>query len=88
VPNGYMLDMFVFLADFGDRVFETTWESIPVGFKLYPSVLKLTVSSIINRLPIVINDEIRNIDIIGRKGVYCSKDLFICELLTETIPRT
>jgi hypothetical protein len=83
-----MLNVLVFLADFGDGVFETMWESLPVGFKLYPSMLKLTVSSIIDRLPIIINYQISNVDVISCKRVYCSKDLFIRESLTETIPST
>ena len=83
-----MLNVLVFLTDCGDGVLETMWKSLPVGFKLYPSMLKLTVSSIIDRLPIIINDQIGNVDIVGRKRVYCGNDLFVRESLTETIPST
>ncbi len=83
-----MLNVLMFLPDFRDSVFETIGESLPVGFKLNPAVLELTVSSIIDRLPIVINDQVSDVDVMGRKCIYCGKDLFIRESLTETIPRT
>jgi hypothetical protein len=63
MPNSYVLNIFVFLANLGDGVFEPIGKSLSVSFKFYPSVLKLAMSSIVNRLPVIINNKISNIDI-------------------------
>lgn len=69
-------------------MFETVGKSFAFSFKLDPAVLELSMTLIVNCLPIVIDDEVGDIDIVLRKCFGGIQNLFFCELLAEGIPCT
>lgn len=69
VPNGNVLDVWVLRSNVGYRGFETPWKGFWFRFKVVPSMLKLSMPSIIYILPIVINDQTSDIDLILSQSV-------------------
>ena len=77
----------VFLADMGYCAFESPWKGLWFGLEIHPAILELTVASVVNRLPIVVNDQGRDVDIILCEFIKCIKDLLVRQPLTQPVPR-
>lgn len=52
------------------------------------AMLKLAVTSIVDRLPIVINDEISDIDLVFCEGCDGLEHFLFCKSLSESVPGT
>lgn len=57
-----MLNIMVFFSNLRYRLLESIWEGILIGFKVFPTMLKLTIAVVVQGLPIIINDEVGYID--------------------------
>lgn len=88
MPHSDVLDGGVSLSNFGYGCFEALWERFTFGLKLYPAVLKLALALIINRLPIIINDEAIHVDALSGKCVQGTENLLLSQALTKGIPGT
>jgi hypothetical protein len=43
-------------------------KSLSLSLKLDPAMLKLTMTFVVNRLPVIVNDEVGDVDIVFSKG--------------------
>lgn len=59
-----MLDTVMLISDARNSVLEAPWECFRLCFKAVPAMLKLTMTSVIQVLPIVVNDQVCNIDLV------------------------
>lgn len=66
MPDSYMLNAGMFLADEIDCMLESVRECLSFSLELNPAVLELAVSTVVNGLPIVVNNEIRDVDFVLR----------------------
>ena len=56
MPNGNVLDVLVLGANIGYEGFEAPREGLGFGLKVVPAVLPLAIASVVNVLPIVVDD--------------------------------
>ena len=64
MPHGYVLNVWMLLANVREGSFEPIGKRLWLGFELVPSVLKLAVSPIVDVLPVVVDDEASDLDIV------------------------
>ena len=85
VPDGDVADPGVFSPDGGYASFEARGEAVGGRFKVFPTTLELGGGALIaiEGLPVVVDDEGRDVDVVGDKGVEASHDLFLGQGLAE-----
>lgn len=88
MPHSNVLDMRMLLSNVGNRRFQTLWESLRLGLKLTPTMLELAVASVIDGLPVVVDDETGNLDVVLGQFVNSVEHLLICETLPKRVPCT
>lgn len=73
-------------SDFGDDVLEAVGESLGLGLEIIPAVLKLALASVVNVLPVVIDDQTGDFDVVFGELINGIKDFLIREPLAESVP--
>jgi hypothetical protein len=66
MPYRDVLNARLLLPNFRDHVLEAVRECLPLGLEFNPTILKLTVTLVIDCLPIIVDDEVSDIDFILR----------------------
>jgi hypothetical protein len=64
VPDGDVLDVFVLGANVGDECLQATREGPGLRFEVVPAVLPLAITAIVDVLPVVVDDEVRDTDLV------------------------
>lgn len=88
MPDSNVLDTWMLLTNFFNGVLQPFWKCCSLGFKLGPTMLKLTMAPVVDGLPIVVDDEVCNVNFVFCKGFNCLKNLVFCKSLTKGIPGT
>jgi len=86
MPHGDVLNTWMLLANEIYSVLQTVRECLSFCFKLIPTMLKLTMSSIVNGLPVVINDEVCDIYFVFSQCFNCFEDFVLSETLAKSVP--
>lgn len=76
------------VSDLGNHAFETVGERLLFSLEFNPAVLELAVSSIIDRLPVVVDKQVRDLDLMLRELVNGVQHFLLGEPLSEGIPST
>lgn len=69
VPYCDMLDTGVLFSNLGNGRFQSVGKGFRISFKFKPRVLKLAIPLTIDGLPVVVNDEARDMDIYRGKVI-------------------
>lgn len=77
MPNSDVLNARLLLSNKRDGVLQPIWKGFSLGFKFNPTVLELTMSPVVYRLPVVINNEIGDIDFVFGKNFNRLKNLVL-----------
>ena len=67
---------------------QTIREGFRLGLKFVPALLELTMATVVNGLPIVINDKVRDIDLILGKSFHSFNDFVFRQALAKSVPGT
>src|SRR5882757_2526227 len=86
MPDSDMLDTWMLFSDLCYHSFQAIRECISLSLKLNPTMLKLTITSIVDRLPVVINNEVGYVDVIFCKCCHCLENFLFSESLSKSIP--
>jgi hypothetical protein len=102
MPDSNVLNMLVLISYVADCRFQTSWEASLIGFELYPAVVKLSdpvsllfmsdglraTQGTYQRLPIIVDDQIADVDLILSQFVEGIEYLLLGQVLANTIPST
>jgi hypothetical protein len=86
VPDGDMLDVWMLGPDLRDGRLETVWEALLVGLEFGPASEELALPWIIERLPVVVDDEIGDVNSICPDRLESGENLLLRQLLPDTVP--
>jgi hypothetical protein len=87
MPNGNVLDTGVLFTNFRYHSFQAVGKCLSLGLELDPAVLELAITPVVDRLPVVINDEIRDVNTVFGKCCHSFKNFLFGESLSQPIPR-
>ena len=68
MPYCNMLNAWMLLPDEVYHMLQSLRKSFSLSLKLDPAMLKLTMTFVVNRLPVIVNDEVGDVDIVFSKG--------------------
>ena len=85
MPNADVLDIRMAFSDLCSRGFHTLREAFRVGFEVRPSALKLRGAGG-ERLPIIVDDQVRDLDVVLGERVEGAVDFLVSEVLAESVP--
>lgn len=86
MPYGDVLNARLLLFNLCNCMLEAIRESLPLGLKFYPTMLKLAVAIIIDCLPVIINNEVSDVNIVLCQSLNRVENLFFSEPLAKCIP--
>lgn len=73
--------------DSGYSSFKSLRESFWFGFEFVPSMLELAFPSIVNILPVIVDDQVGDPNVALRQLIECIEDLFVGKPLAKGVPR-
>ena len=82
MPDRNILDARVPLTNMVDSRLEATRERNPIGFELLPALFKLALSSVIERLPVVVDDQAADLDSASRQSIEGVDQFFFGKMLS------
>lgn len=77
MPHGNVLDVRVRLANMIHRALETQREIPGIGVELEPSPVSHALTGVLDGLPVVVNDEVGDVDVSCGEPVEGTKELLI-----------
>jgi hypothetical protein len=88
MPYSHVLDTWLLFSNLCHDAFETVGESFSLSLELIPAVLELAMAPVVNGLPIVIDDEVRHVDIVFFQSFDGLDNFVFGESLPKSIPCT
>jgi len=71
LPDSDVLNARIFLSNLRNGMLQSVGESFRFGFESLPTIRVLPMASPIYVLPVIINDQIADIDVVSFQDVHC-----------------
>ncbi len=86
MPDGNVLDVLVLGTDIGYEGFEAPREGLGFSLKVVPAVLPLAITSIVNVLPVVVDNQVGDADFVFGQRAQRLQNPVLRQSLAEGVP--
>lgn len=88
MPDSNMLNTWMLLANLCNGMLQSVRECCSLGFKLGPTMLELTMTAVVDSLPIVVDNEVCDVNFVFCQSFNCLENLVFGKSLTKSVPGT